>query len=92
MLYLLTLAVFAIPLTVYGVYRKDFRPTVLQVGILGTVIGAVWDWIAVNVLMLWSFNPKTILGIWILCLPLEEWLFFPLLSMSLATLTLNANS
>ncbi|MCL6579773.1 MAG: lycopene cyclase domain-containing protein [Candidatus Bathyarchaeota archaeon] len=88
MLYLLTLVVFAVPLAVYGVYRKDFRVTVLRVGAVGTVIGAIWDWVAVNVFMLWSFNPKTIVGIWILSLPLEEWLFFPLVSMSLATLTL----
>ena len=88
MLYMLTLVVFAVPLTAYGIRRKDFRATVLRVGIIGTVVGAVWDWIAVNVLTLWTFNPKTIVGVWLLGLPLEEWLFYALVSMSLATLTL----
>lgn len=87
--YLLILVVFTFPLVFYGVFwRRDYRPIVCRVGVLGTVIGAVWDWIAVNVLMLWSFNSETIVGVWFLGLPLEEWLFFPLISMALATLTM----
>ena len=87
--YMVCLFVFTLPVILYGFTRKEFRGTLLKIGFLGTVSGAIWDYIAVNILQLWFFNPKTVVGIWFLGLPLEEWLFIPLVSMSVSTLALS---
>ena len=86
--YLATIAVFTFPFAAYGLSRKRFRKTLLAVGVVGTVIGGVWDSIATHLLKLWSFNPDTIVGLWLLGLPLEEWLFFIFVSMAVATVAL----
>lgn len=80
---------FAVPLAVYGLSRRKFRVVLVKVAIIGTVLGGVWDYIAVNFLKLWFFNPDTLLGVWLLGLPLEEWLFFIFVSMSVSTLALS---
>jgi len=41
-----------------------------------SVVFWVWDAIA-TARGHWSFNPQYVLGIWFLGMPLEEWLFFP---------------
>ena len=86
--YLISLLVVTVPVIIYGLSHKKYRKILAIVGLLGIPIGGVWDYIAVNVLCLWSFNPNRITGIWILGLPLEEWLFFVLTSMMSATVTL----
>jgi len=86
--YLATLLVFTIPLVVYGFTQKQFRQVLIKVGIIATPIGVVWDYLAVHYLKLWSFNPDTLLGVWLLGLPLEEWLFCLLVSMAVSTLAL----
>lgn len=87
--YLGTLLVFAVPLAVYGLSQKRFRGVLVKVALIGIVVGGVWDYIAVNCLKLWSFNPDTLIGIWFCGLPLEEWLFFSLVSMAVSTLALS---
>lgn len=86
--YLATIAVFTFPFVAYGLSRRRFRKTLLAVGAVGIVIGAVWDSIATNVLKLWSFNPDTIVGVYVLGLPLEEWFFYIFVSMAVATVAL----
>lgn len=86
--YLISLLIVTAPVIIYGLSRKKHRKTLAIVGLLGIPIGFVWDYISVNVLYLWSFNPNRITGIWILGLPLEEWMFFVLTSMMIATITL----
>jgi len=77
-----------LPLITYGLSRKKYRKTLAIVGLLGIPVGFIWDYISVNVLSLWSFNPQRILGIWIFGLPIEEYTFFVLTSMMTATVTL----
>ena len=86
--YLISLLAFTLPLCVYGLVHKKYRKTILEVGIVSLVIGVVWDNVCTNILRLWSFNPGTMLNVWLLGLPLEEWLFAVLTSMSIATLAL----
>lgn len=86
--YLLSLLIVTVPVIIYGLSRKKYRKILAIVGLLGIPIGFIWDYISVNVLSLWSFYPNKITGIWILGLPLEEWLFFVLTSMMIATSTL----
>ena len=86
--YLISLLIATVPVIIYGLSQKRYRKILSIVGLLGIPIGGVWDYISVNVLYLWSFNPNRITGIWILGLPLEEWLFFVLTSMMITTVTL----
>jgi len=86
--YLATIVVFTFPFIAYGLSRKRFRKVLLVVAAVGIVAGAVWDNIATHLLKLWSFNPDTIVGLWLLGLPLEEWLFFIFVSMAVATVAL----
>ena len=86
--YLATIAVFTFPFVAYGLSRREFRKVLLAVGVIGVVIGGVWDTIATDLLNLWSFNPDTILGLWLLGLPLEEWFFFIFVSMGVGTVAL----
>ena len=86
--YLVTLLIFTVPLVIYGFSQKQFRQVIIKVGIVLTPIGAVWDYIAIHILKIWSFNPDTIVGLSFFGLPLEEWLFIPLVSMSVATVAL----
>lgn len=86
--YLISLLAFTLPLCTYGLVHKKYRKTILEVGIISFIIGAIWDNIASNMLRLWSYNPDTMLNVWLLGLPLEELLFVVLTSMSTATLAL----
>jgi lycopene cyclase domain-containing protein len=86
--YLITLAVFPLPFVIYGFSQRKWRKTLLKVGVAATAVGVMWDYLAVNVWKIWSFNPDAIIGVWFLGLPLEEWLFFPLVSIACATLAL----
>jgi len=86
--YLATIVVFTFPFVAYGLSRKGFRKALLTVAVVGLVIGGVWDSIATHLLKLWSFNPDTIVGIWLLGLPLEEWFFFIFISMGAGTVAL----
>ncbi len=86
--YLISMMVATLPFITYGLSRRKYRKILATVGLLGIPIGFIWDYVSVNVLSLWSFNPNRITGIWILGLPLEEWLFFVLTSMMIATSTL----
>ena len=87
--YLISLLIVTVPVIIYGLSRKKYRKILIIVGLLGIPIGGVWDYISVNVLYLWSFNPNRITGIWFLGLPLEEWMFFVLTTMMSATITLS---
>ena len=86
--YLASMTIATLPLIIYGLSHKKYRKTLAIVGLLGLPIGFIWDYISVNLLQLWFFNPSKITGIWILGLPLEEYMFFVLTSMMAATVTL----
>ena len=86
--YLATIAVFTFPFVAYGLWRREFRKVLLAAACVGIVVGGVWDTIATHLLKLWTFNPDTIIGLWLLGLPLEEWLFFIFVSMAVATVAL----
>lgn len=48
---------------------------------MGIVCGAYWTWdVLVTARGHWSFNPDYVLGLNILGMPLEEWLFFVVLA------------
>jgi len=60
--------------------------------ILITVVGAIvcalgWDIIAIDQ-NIWYFTKPQIVGLWFLGLPLEEWLFIALATLSFATITI----
>jgi len=86
--YLATIMVFTFPFVAYGLYRREFRRVLFAVAVVGVVVGGLWDSIATHLLKLWSFNPDTIIGLWLLGLPLEEWFFFIFVSMGVATVAL----
>jgi len=86
--YLVSMVIATLPLIAYGLSRKKYRNILAIVGLLGLPIGFIWDYVSVNVLSLWSFNPSKITGIWIFGLPIEEYMFFVLTSMMTATVTL----
>ena len=87
--YLISLLIVTVPMITYGMFKcKDYRKTIVGVGLAWIVIGGLWDCISTNILRLWSFNPNTVIGVWIFGLPLEEWMFFPLSTMAIATVTL----
>jgi len=56
------------------VFRQNLKYLIPSIIFSGTIF-ILWD-IRFNELGIWSFNPEYILGIYILKLPLEEWLFF----------------
>ncbi len=85
----MTLLLFTVPVVLYGFSRKPFRWVLVKVSIVGMVLGWVWDYLAIHYLKIWSFNPDKILGVWLLGLPLEEWLFISLVCMSVSTLALS---
>lgn len=85
--YLIGLLLVPLPICIYGLIKlKVLRRLIIEVGITGCIIGGIWDNIAMNIQEIWFFNPDKILGIWIAGLPLEEWLFFFLVSMMVATI------
>ena len=86
--YLISMLIVTLPFIIYGFSRKKYRKPLAIVGLLMIPIGFIWDYTAVNILALWSFNQNKIIGIWILGLPLEEWIFFDLTSMMIAIVTL----
>jgi len=88
--YLASLLLFTGPLVLYGFSQKEFRGVLVKVSIVGLILGGVWDLVAVHWLKIWSFDPDKLVGVSFLGLPLEEWLFFPLVSMSVSTLALSA--
>ena len=80
---------FTLPQVLYGFSKKQFRRTLIYSGVIGVVVGGFCDYMSVNWLKLWSFNPDTLIGVWFFGLPLEEWMFFPLVSMSVTTVSLS---
>jgi len=86
--YLATIAVFTFPFVAYGLTQRRYRKVLLAAAIVGIVIGGIWDSIGTHLLKIWSFNPDTIIGLWLLGLPIEEWLFFIFVSMAVATVAL----
>lgn len=86
--YLGLILVFTLPFLVYGLRRKGWRGVLLRVALSGTVIGGVWDLVAVHGFGLWYWREEGIIGLWVLGIPVEEWLFFPLVSVMIATITL----
>ena len=86
--YLSIMLIVTLPFISYGLSRRKYRKVLVIIGLLGIPVGFIWDYISVNILQIWSFNSSKIVGVWLLGLPLEEWLFFGLTSMMIATSTL----
>lgn len=55
-------------------YYKNFKPLFSGIAITG-VFFIIWD-VLFTVNGIWGFNPKYLVGLEILHLPIEEWLFF----------------
>jgi lycopene cyclase domain-containing protein len=76
--YLIWLALFiGLPLLVLMRWRKLFwqRRRALMLITLGSLVGG-WAWDALSVrLGIWFYRPDNILGLWLISLPIEEWLW-----------------
>ena len=79
--YLILMLIFTLPFISFAVYKKRFRALALA-GIMGLVIGVPWDTISACYFHTWSWNPDTLMDIWIGGLPLEEYLFMVLAPMT----------
>jgi len=53
----------------------------------GIIFGAPWDYIATKN-KIWIFSADKIVGIWVLGLPIEEWLFFIFVTLLFTIITL----
>jgi len=80
--YLIIMLIFTLPFISFAVYKRRFRALILA-GIMGLVIGVPWDIISACYFNTWYWNEDTLMGIWIGCLPLEEYLFMILIPMML---------
>lgn len=90
--YLIWLIIFVIlPLSVLGIkYRKILRDyyEVLILCVLGAfTFSTPWDLAAVE-RGIWYFPEKNMVGVWILGLPIEEYLFYALVTLLVSTTTL----
>lgn len=80
-------------LIVYLIFRKvlnRFLGYFLKIGLLSLLIGIVWDFIAIN-FGVWYFPAETNLGLIIFGIPIEEFLFFSLISVWMSMLTVIAS-
>lgn len=90
--YLLWLVVFVcLPLLVLWVWRYTtllrYRRVVIFT-LIGSLIFAVpWDAVAIKQ-RIWYFTKPEVVGWWFLGLPLEEWLFISLVTLSFTTITI----
>ncbi len=80
--YLAVMLVFTLPFITFAVYKKRFRALLLA-AVMGLVIGVPWDTISACYFHTWYWNKKTLVGVWIGGLPLEEYLFMVLVPMML---------
>ncbi|MFQ6067983.1 MAG: lycopene cyclase domain-containing protein [Candidatus Bathyarchaeia archaeon] len=85
--YLIVMLTFTLPFISYAVYKKHFKALILA-AIMGLLIGVPWDTISAGYFQTWFWNEDTLIGVWIGCLPLEEYLFMILVPMMLIGATL----
>jgi lycopene cyclase domain-containing protein len=64
-----------------------YRRTVTLCILSGLLFGIPWDYWAIST-RIWEFPPENILGIWIIGIPLEEYLFLIFVTMLISTITL----
>ncbi len=58
-------------------YWRFVKPARVAIGlavVAGLAFGLPWDWVMIKTAV-WTFDPKTIFGVWVAGVPLEEWLF-----------------
>jgi lycopene cyclase domain-containing protein len=80
--YLIVMLVFTVPFILYTLYRRRFSALGLS-ALMGLVIGVPWDLISAGFFHTWSWAKSTLIGVWILGLPLEEYFFMMLVPMML---------
>ncbi len=90
--YLLVLLIFcALPIVILffikGKTLYKYKSVLFLAIIGGIIFGAPWDYISTKN-EIWTFSTERIIGIWILGLPLEEWLFFVLVTLLFSSITL----
>jgi len=64
-------------------FKRDF----IFIVVASLAFGVVWDFIAIET-GAWFFPQEKILGVWILNVPLEEWLFIISFSFIISNLTI----
>lgn len=72
--YLVTMLVFTVPFLIMSILKRRIKSYIRALALL-FVFGMVWDSVSVAVFHLWYWNESTLVGVWIGCLPLEEYLF-----------------
>jgi len=89
--YLVWLAVFiGIPLLVLMRWRRWFAPRrrALLWLVVGSLVGG-WLWDALSVRWgIWFYAPSNIFGLWLIGLPIEEWLWIAGITLMFALLTI----
>jgi lycopene cyclase domain-containing protein len=80
--YLLVMLVFTLPFILFALYKRHFSALGLA-AVMGLVIGVPWDTISAGFFHTWFWNQKTLIGLMIGPLPLEEYLFMMLVPMML---------
>ncbi len=53
----------------------------------GIIFGLPWDYLSIKE-GIWNFSNERIVGVWLLGLPIEEWLFFIFVTLLFSTITL----
>jgi lycopene cyclase domain-containing protein len=84
--YLISL-LFSLPAIAYAIRSGWLRP-ILKTALLLTPPGLVWDWVMTSYLGVWIFNEGEVMGIWLFGLPLEEYLFFVVVTMAVSSVAL----
>ncbi len=90
--YLAWIGIFVvIPLVALWIFNFSYFKEHIKVFLLA-IIGSIifsfpWDFIAVKE-QIWLFEEPYILGIWLAGLPLEDWLFFVLVTVLFTSVTL----
>ncbi len=72
--YLVTMLVFTVPFLIMSIQKRRIK-NYIRTLILLFAFGIVWDSVSVAIFHLWYWNENMLLGVWIGCLPLEEYLF-----------------
>ena len=90
--YWIWLAIYVfLPMLLVIIYQRKivskYAKTIIACGIGSLMVAGPWDYFAIRN-RLWSFPPQEILGIWLMGLPLEEWIFISFIGMEICMMSL----
>ncbi|OGB74353.1 hypothetical protein A2V68_01210 [candidate division Kazan bacterium RBG_13_50_9] len=93
MVYLYWLALFALlPNLILWLWQPRMlwhhRYILIKIAVVATLVAMVWDALAIHVYGIWSFPQSSVVGWALLDIPLEQYLFYILVSWLVAKLTL----